>query len=108
MYRTFADARTVQGAGPRITPQQTGQERTGISCTSRYPPQWSSTLLDRDYGRSPHPPTCTCVACTERRNRRSGRRSVGDRLTGSGGNWGVMIGAAVVIVVIVAIILALG
>ena len=65
-------------------------------------------LLDRDYERNPHPPTCTCVACTARRNRRAGRTSLGDRLTGSGGNWGVMIGVAAVIVVIVAILLAVG
>lgn len=65
-------------------------------------------MLDRDYERNPHPPTCTCVTCTGRRNSRAGRRSVGDRLTGSGGNWGIMIGAALVIIVIVAIILAVG
>ncbi len=62
-------------------------------------------LLDRDYGRSPHPPTCTCVTCTENRNKRAGRRSVSDRVAGSGGNWGVMIGAAAIVVVIVVILL---
>jgi len=62
-------------------------------------------VLDRDHGRSPHPPTCTCVACTERRNERAGRRGVGDRLTESGGNWPIMIGAAAVVVVIVVILL---
>jgi len=65
-------------------------------------------LLDRDYGRSPHPPTCTCVTCTEKRNKRAGRRSVADRVTGSGGNWRVMIGVAAVIIVIVVVILAVG
>ncbi|MDP6822499.1 MAG: hypothetical protein QF554_04330 [Dehalococcoidia bacterium] len=65
-------------------------------------------MLDRDYGRSPHPPTCTCVACTERRNQRAGRRGVSDRVTGGGGNWGMMIGVAIVIVVIVIVILAVG
>jgi len=48
------------------------------------------------------------VTCAEQRNKRAGRRSVGDRVTRSGGNWGVSIGAALVIVVIVAIILAVG
>jgi hypothetical protein len=62
-----------------------------------------SHLLDRDYERSPHPPTCTCVSCTERRNKHSGRRSVGDRVTATGGNWGMMIGIAAVIVVIVVV-----
>ncbi|MFP6595582.1 MAG: hypothetical protein VB860_11560 [Dehalococcoidia bacterium] len=65
-------------------------------------------MLDRDYGRSPHPPTCTCVKCTERRNKRAGRRSVSDRVTGGGGNWSVMIGVAAVIVVVVVVVLAVG
>ena len=65
-------------------------------------------LLDRDYGRSPHPPTCTCVTCTERRNKSAGRSSVGDRMIGRGGNWSVMIGAAAVIIVIVVAILTVG
>ncbi len=64
-------------------------------------------MLDRDYGRSPHPPTCTCVTCTERRNKRAGRRGVGDRLSESGGNWPVLIGAAAVVVVIVVIVVIL-